>query len=94
MQKNESEKSSLPLVRCMVFLRDKGATRRKAGLGTHPFGRVPIAGEYVSLDREEGPTYKVTHVHHTGFGSHQAELYVIEADDVEKIGGEDNPPPG
>ena len=84
-----------PLVECMVFLRDKGEAHRKEGLGVHPFGRVPVAGEYVSLGRGEadGPTYKVTHVHHTGFGSHQAELYVIVADDVQKVGGEDNPPP-
>ncbi len=80
------------MVNCIVFLREKGRLERKQGLGVHPFGRVPIAGEYVSLS-SEATVYKVTHVHHTGFGSHQAELYVVEADDVQVVEGEPVPMP-
>lgn len=66
-------------VKCMVFLRRRGEIRRQEGLGVHPFGRVPAAGEYVSLDAE-GPHLQVTHVHHTGFGNHAAELYCCAAE--------------
>jgi hypothetical protein len=80
------------IVNCMVFLREKGRLEIKEGLGVHPFGRVPIVGEYVALSSKE-PVYKVTHVRHTGFGTHQAELFVVEADDVQVIGGEPIPMP-
>ncbi len=75
---------------CMLFLRDKNSVKRKEGLGVHQFSRVPIAGEHISLS-SEGIVYKVTHVHHTGFGSHKAELYVTEADDIQIIGGDPIP---
>jgi hypothetical protein len=80
------------MIECMLFLRDKNSLERKKGLGTHPFGRVPIAGEHISLS-SDGVVYKVTHVHHTGFGSHKAELYVVEADDIQIVGGEPIPVP-
>ena len=73
----------------MVFLRRVGEVKREKGLGSHPFGRVPCVGEYVSL-ATEGPHLRVTHVHHTAFGSHAAELYCVEADMV--MHGEVHPP--
>lgn len=81
------------MVKCMVFLRDKNTLKRKEGLGVHSFGRVPIVGEYISLS-SEGSVYKVAHVHHTGFSSnHTAELYVVEADDIQIVGGDPVPMP-
>ncbi len=80
------------MIECMLFLRDKNSLKRKEGLGVHPFGRVPIVGEYISLSPEK-VVYKVTHVHHTGFGSHKAELYVVEADDIQIIEGDAIPMP-
>jgi hypothetical protein len=63
----------------MLFLRDSNSLKRKEGLGIHPFSRVLIAGEHISLS-PESVVYKVTHVHHTGFSSnHTAELYVIDS---------------
>ena len=81
------------MVKCMLFLRDKNTLERKEGLGVHSFGRVPVVGEYISLS-SEGGVYKVTHVHHTGFSSnHAAELYVVEADDIQIVGGDPVPMP-
>ena len=80
------------MVYCMIFLRDLGEVERKKGLGIHLFGRVPCVGEYISLD-SEGPHLKVAQVHHTGFSSnHSAELYVVEATDMQMIGAEPYPP--
>lgn len=79
------------MINCMLFLRDKNIPECRKGLGVHSFGRVPSAGEYVSLS-SEGVVYKVIHVHHTGFSSaHIAELYVVEADDIQIIGGDPLP---
>lgn len=78
-------------VRCMVFLRKRGEVLRQEGLGTHMFGRVPAAGEYVSLD-PDGPHLVVTHVHHTGFGSHAAELYCAVAESATDRVSEFHPP--
>ena len=81
------------MVKCIVFLREENALERKEGLGVHSFGRVPIVGEHISLS-SEGSVYKVTHVHHTGFSSnHTAELYVVEADDIQIVGGDPVPMP-
>jgi hypothetical protein len=78
----------------MLFLRDKNSVERKEGLGVHDFSRVPIAGEYICLsNKDKTDTYKVTHVVHTGFGSHSAELYVVQADDGQIIGSEFLPNP-
>ena len=81
---------------CMLFLRESGSVHKKAPLGLHPFGRIPVADEYVVLDN---PTeslykvYKVKHVIHTGFGTnHAAEIYVIEADDLTEYLKEYLPP--
>jgi hypothetical protein len=76
----------------MIFLREVGEVARKEGLGKHSFGRIPCVGEYISLN-SEGLHLKVSQVHHTGFSSHHsAELYVIEATDMQMIGGEPHPP--
>jgi len=81
------------MVKCMLFLRDKNTLECKEGLGVHSFGRVPIVGEHISLS-SEGAVYKVTHVHHTGFSSnHAAEIYAVEADDIQIVGGEHLPMP-
>lgn len=77
--------------KCMIFLRDNGEFRRREGLGVHIFGRIPIAGEYISLDRDPRH-YRVTHVHHTLMGQHAAELYVEEAVDMEYVGLEPHAP--
>lgn len=79
------------MVKCMLFLREPGDYQRKKGYGSHEFGRVPCVGEYISLDGR-GPHLRVTHVHHTGFGDHVAELYVVEADDMLFVAGEVVPP--
>jgi len=77
----------------MLFLRDKNTIKRKEGLGVHSFGRIPIVGEHISLPSEVA-VYKVTHVHHTGFSTnHAAEIYVVEADDIQNVGGEPVPMP-
>lgn len=75
----------------MLFLRDSGEFRRREGLGVHTFGRVPIAGEYVTLSNDPRH-FRVTHVHHTLMGNHAAEIYVIEAIEMEYIGQEPFPP--
>jgi len=80
------------MIECMLFLLDQNSLKHKAGLGVHPFGRIPVTGEYISLASNE-IVYKVTHVHHTGFGTHKAELYVVETDDIQMIGGEPLPLP-
>jgi len=81
------------MVKCMIFLREKNSLKRKEGLGVHPFDRVPVVNEHISLS-SEGSVYKVTHVHHTGFSSnHAAELYVLEADDIQFVGGDPIPMP-
>lgn len=79
-------------VTCMVFLRRPGEVFRTQGLGTHPFGRVPCVNEYISLE-SDGPHLMVTHVHHTGFGSHAAELYCTEAKGAAGDMTEFHPPP-
>jgi hypothetical protein len=81
------------MIQCMLFLRDSNSLERKEGLGIHPFSRVPIAGEHISLS-SESVVYKVTHVHHTGFSSnHTTELYVLEADDIKIVAGDPIPMP-
>lgn len=77
---------------CMIFLRNSGEVAPREGLGTHPFGRIPCVGEYISLE-SDGPHLKVTQAHHTGFSSnHSAELYVVEATDLQMIGSDPYPP--
>ena len=81
------------MVKCVIFLREKDTLERKEGLCVHSFSKVSVVGQYISLSFEES-VYKVTRVHHTGFSSnHTAELYVVEADDIQIVGGNPIPIP-
>jgi hypothetical protein len=63
------------MIDCAIILHDKDVTE---GLGTFGFQRVPVVGEFVAL--KPAQLYLVTSVLHMGFGDHQVELYVREAD--------------
>jgi hypothetical protein len=63
------------MVECSIILRVKDVTE---GLGTFSFQRVPVQGEFVAL--KPGQLYRVKSVLHMGFGEHQPEVYVTEAD--------------
>lgn len=77
-------------VLCMIFRQDNTEAMRE-GLGVHPFGRIPVMGEYINLS-ERGPRLKVTAVLHTGFGSHSAEITCTAALRVEQSEGGPSPP--
>ena len=81
------------LTYCMIFLREANVIAIKAGLGRHEFGRIPVAGEYICLEDEEKHNfYKVQQILHTGFGSHSAEIYVEESNDLVSDLGQFLPP--